>query len=90
MYKYLMIFLFSANLWAQGIPTLSAQEKEMLKNNVNSIGSISKKDIESSLDTLIKQGVINADQAAKAREQLKKMNQQDIDQLKEKSLELIK
>ncbi len=90
MTKWLMIFLFSTSVWGQSLPNLSPEEKAKIQAQAASLGSISKEEIEGSLTTLIKQGVISPDQAAQAREALKKMNQQDIDQLKEKSLELIK
>ena len=65
----------------------SAQAQD-IGNFAARLPAASKNELSASVDELVKKGVISPDQAAQAREQLKQMNQKDLQKLHEQAQSL--
>lgn len=64
-------------------------EKKMVQEAMKNAEPFSKGEIEGSIDNLVKQGVISAEQAAQAREELQGMSASEIKQLQNQAADLI-
>lgn len=67
----------------------SAAEKQMMQRSLKNLEPISKGEIDSSIDNLVRQGVISAEQAAQAREELSGMNDNEIKALHNQAIQFI-
>lgn len=65
------------------------EEKKMVQEAMKNAEPFSKGEIESSIENLLKQGVITPDQAAEARKELQGLNESDIKKLQDQAADII-
>lgn len=68
---------------------ITEADKKLVQEAMKNAEPFSKGEIESSIDNLVKQGVISPEQAAQAREELQGMSASDIKQLQNQAADLM-
>lgn len=88
---FIFILLWSNLALAQmpGMPKLTDQQKKDFANAAKEMGAISKDEIDASISNLVKQGVITPEHAAEAREKLKALTPEQVEQLKKASIQMM-
>lgn len=89
----LLAFVFAAAVCFLGASAKASEfgavEADAIKKSVKYAEPISKGEIDSSIENLVKQGVISPEQAAQAREELQGLSANDIKKLQDQANQLL-